>query len=160
MRAWIVTLILIYMGVKQIFTKESQAKIVGAITAAELQTSGEIRVHIEAKCATENVLDRAVDVFYTLGMDKTNLKNGVLIYLAHKSGQFAIIGDKGINECVPSNFWDEIKHQMREDFVKGEFVKGLCSAIISAGDALKKYFPYQEDDINEQPNEISFGDEK
>lgn len=148
------------MTIKQLFTKENQAKIVAAITDAELMTSGEIRVHIEAKCEAENVLDRAVDVFYNLGMDKTALKNGVLIYLAHKTAKFAIIGDKGINELVPDNFWDEIAAQMKSDFAKGEFVDGLCKAITSSGDALKKYFPYQEDDVNEQSNEISFGDEK
>ena len=39
---------------------------------------------------------------------------------------------------------------------KGKFTKGLVLGITRAGEALKIHFPYQEDDINELPNEISW----
>lgn len=144
------------MGSSNFLTKEQQKNIVKAIESAELNTSGEIRVHIEPKCKIE-VLDRAVYVFNKLKMDKTEQRNGVLIYLAYDSHKFAIIGDKGINDIVPDNFWDEVKVQMFDMFVSANYAGGITYAIEQAGIKLKEFFPYQSDDINEQPNDISFG---
>lgn len=144
------------MRIKEFIGKEGEARIVAAIKAAELHTSGEIRVHIESKCSGE-VLDRAVYVFNYLKMYKTEARNGVLIYIAVDSRKLAIIGDSGINSKVPATFWDAIKQKMGVAFAAGLYVDGLCTAIEEAGISLKNYFPYQRDDINEQPDEISFG---
>ena len=142
---------------KDFFNKEEKLEIRKAILNAELDTSGEIRVHIENECK-EEVLDRASYLFGKLGMDKTELHNGVLFYLAIKSHKFAIVGDKGINKEVPENFWADIKTQMTEKFNSGEFTEGLSDGITMAGVRLKKHFPHHIDDINELPDEISFGD--
>ena len=96
-------------------------------------------------------------MFFALGMDKTALRNGVLIYLACESKKFAVIGDKGINDLVPENFWDDVILAMTEEFRAGRFAEGLSAAAVMAGEKLKEFFPYQEDDVNEQPDEISFG---
>lgn len=145
------------MRIKEFIGKHEQEQIVAAIQAAELNTSGEIRVHLESKCPGE-VLDRAVYIFNYLKMYRTQARNGVLIYVAVESRKFAIIGDSGINASVPPDFWDGIKQRMGASFSCGDYVEGLCDAIEEAGFSLKKYFPYQTDDINEQPDEISFGD--
>jgi uncharacterized membrane protein len=146
------------MGVsaKKFFSKQEQEDIKQAILNAELDTSGEIRVHIENVCKGE-VLDRAAYVFKWLKMDQTALRNGVLIYLAVKSRKFAIIGDAGINKSVPANFWDSTKHEMLNYFRNEDFVEGLIFGITQAGLHLKKYFPHKKDDINELPDDISFG---
>ncbi|MDO4735583.1 MAG: TPM domain-containing protein [Bacteroidia bacterium] len=146
------------MKVKEFIGKEGNAQIVAAIKQAELNTSGEIRVHIESKCKSENPVDRAVRVFNFLKMYNTKERNGVLVYVAVESKKFAIIGDTGINNAVPADFWDKIKEQMRESFIAGEYVKGLTEAIKQAGVSLKEYFPYSADDVNEQSDEISFGE--
>ncbi len=146
------------MKVKDFIGTQGSTDIVAAIKEAELNTSGEIRVHIESKCKGDDPVNRAVSIFNHLKMYNTKDRNGVLIYVAVNSKKFAIIGDKGINEVVGANFWDDIKQQMRECFVEGEYVKGLVLAIKQAGVSLKEYFPYQTDDINEQPDEISFGE--
>ncbi len=140
---------------KSFFTSEEKEAIVKAISEAEAMTSGEIRLHVEPHCKNENVLDRAVEVFYKLKMDTTAQQNGVLIYLAYKDHQFAILGDKGINHVVPANFWDSIKEVMREHFLKGEFFQGVVFAIKETGFHLKQYFPLQHNDKNELSNEIS-----
>lgn len=144
------------MKVKDFIGKEGQLQIVQAIKDAELHTSGEIRVHLESKCAGDP-LQRAVYIFNYLKMYNTQSRNGVLVYVAVESRKFAIIGDVGINNAVPDNFWDGIKQRMGEAFSAGNYVEGLSSAIREAGESLKKYFPYQSDDVNEQPDEISFG---
>jgi uncharacterized membrane protein len=141
---------------KDFFTAEEQENIKQAIIGAEMETSGEIRVHIENSCKGD-VLDRAAYVFHHLKMTHTHLRNGVLIYLAISHRKFAIIGDSGINRVVPENFWDDIKEGMLAFFKKGEFSDGLCYAIKASGEQLKKYFPRQADDVDELPDDISFG---
>lgn len=139
------------------FNKEEQALIVRAIKEAELNTSGEIRVHIESKCK-DDAVSRAIYVFNYLKMYETAQRNGVLVYVAHASKKLAIIGDVGINNKVPADFWNKIKDDMISAFSRGCYVEGICEAVKAAGISLKEYFPYQDDDINEQPDEISFGD--
>ena len=75
-----------------------------AIAAAELQTSGELRVHIETTCKGD-VMDRASVVFAALKMHKTEARNGVLVYLSTEDRKFAILGDMGINAKVDDGFW-------------------------------------------------------
>ena len=145
------------MKVKDFIGDRGKAVIEQAIKEAELNTSGEIRVHLESKCSGDPV-QRAVYIFNYLKMYNTQARNGVLVYVAVGSRKFAIIGDAGINAAVPDNFWDGIKDKMRSSFASGNYVEGLVEAVKDAGESLKKYFPYQSDDINEQPDEISFGE--
>jgi uncharacterized membrane protein len=140
----------------QFLSKEDKLLITDAIKAAELNTSGEIRVHVESVIKGD-VLDRAAYIFKSLKMHKTKERNGILFYLAQKSRKFAIIGDAGINAKVPANFWDSIKEKMAADFTSGIFAQGLSNGIRMAGEQLKIHFPYQKDDINELSDEISFG---
>ena len=144
------------MSAKKFFTSEQQNSIKQAIAAAELNTSGEVRVHIDDTCK-EDVLDKAANMFHQLKMDKTALRNGVLFYLAVTDHKFAILGDKGINEKVPVDFWDNIKEVMLSHFKKQEFTEGLCKGIEMAGEKLKSHFPLQTNDTNELNNEVSFG---
>ncbi len=137
-------------------TKEEEQEIVEAIRLAEKETSGEIRIHIE-KTTSKDHFDRALEVFHLLEMDQTELKNGVLIYLAVEDKKFVICGDKGINELVEADFWDTTKNSMANHFKNSNFKQGLVEGITKAGIQLQKYFPFKEGDINELSNEISKG---
>ncbi len=145
------------MKASELLSKEHKARIVQAIQQAETNTSGEIRVHLESLC-NGDPCERAVYVFSHLKMHQTKDHNGVLIYLATKSRKFAIIGDSGINEKVGADFWNDTKDMMAEHFRKGEFAEGLSEAVLSVGEKLKAYFPYQSDDVNELSDEISIGE--
>ena len=138
------------------FTKEDKIEIEKSIKTAELNTSGEIRVHIESKCP-ENELDRAAFWFSELKMHKTELRNGVLFYMAIDDRKFDILGDIGINAKVPNDFWDSTKELMLGFFKEGKIAQGLCVGIIRAGLQLKDKFPYQKQDVNVLNDEISFG---
>lgn len=143
---------------KLFFSEEDKSKIMEAIAKAENATSGEIRVHLEEKCG-EDVIKRATQVFAKLSMHKTELKNGVLIYLAVKDKKFAIIGDKGINNSVPENFWDTIKNNMQTAFSESRFADGIIGAIHESGEQLQHFFPFHNADVNEVSDEISFKDD-
>ncbi len=145
------------MSPKAFFTEEENEDILLAIKNAELDTSGEIRVHIEEKCPGE-VLDRAAIIFKKLDMHKTELRNGVLFYLAIRNRKFAVLGDAGINKVVPENFWDEVRNIMLNHFRDNKFTEGLVEGITLAGQQLKKHFPFKHDDVNELADEISFGE--
>ncbi len=143
-------------SLKDFFSAEQKKQIVEAVQAAEKETSGEIRVHIAERCKGD-VLDCAAYIFEKLEMHKTKLRNGVLFYLSVKDRKFAILGDAGINAVVPDNFWNEVKDAMLEEFRKGQFSEGLVKGIAMAGEKLKAFFPYRDDDINELSDDISFG---
>ncbi len=142
---------------RRLISKEDERRIVASIQAAELDTSGEIRVHIESFCESGDPISRAVYLFNELGMYRTAARNGVLIYVALKSRLFAVIGDTGIDAVIPKGFWNNIKNTLAADFKENRIAEGLCKAILSTGELLKKDFPHQEDDVNEQSDEISFG---
>jgi uncharacterized membrane protein len=142
---------------KDLFTAQQQELIVAAIKVAELNTSCEIKVHIEKKCK-EEVLDHAAFMFDQLEMEKTGLRNGVLIYLALEDRELAILGDTGINLKVPKNFWDATRDVMIHHFKEGEFAEGIANGIQLAGEQLKEHYPYQSDDVNELSDDISFGE--
>jgi uncharacterized membrane protein len=142
--------------VEEFLTKEEEQEIVEAIRVAEKETSGEIRVHIE-KTTSMDAYDRAMEVFHELKMDETELKNGVLIYLAVKDKTFVICGDQGINDVVQNDFWDCTRDIMVSHFKNENYNQGLIDGILRAGEQLKKYFPWEHDDTNELSNEISKG---
>lgn len=143
---------------KKLFDTAAQHQIIQAIKQAELKTSGEIRLHVSDHCKGK-VLDAAAITFEKLAMHKTALRNGVLFFLSVVDHKFAILGDVGINQKVPKDFWEEIKNGCIASFKKGDMIGGLSEGIIKAGEALATHFPYQRDDVNELSNEISFEDE-
>jgi uncharacterized membrane protein len=140
-----------------VFNEDEQQRIRQGIEQAESRSSGEIRVCIEKRCS-EEVLDRAAKYFQQLNMHKTRLRHGVLIYVATVDRKFAIIGDAGINAVVPENFWDSTRDEMLQHFKYGDIVEGIITGLNIAGLQLQKYFPHQDGDQNELPDDIAFMD--
>ena len=138
-------------------SKAEQDEVVEAIQAAEKETSGEIRVHLD-RSAKGNIDRKAVAIFRWLKMHKTAARNGVLVYIAVEDQQFAIIGDQGINQAVPEGFWDSTRDTMAGAFKQGQFAQGIVAGIREAGVQLRTHFPYQSDDVNEWPGDISYGE--
>ena len=143
------------MSAKKAFSESEQESIVQAIRDAEKNTSGEIRVHLDKVCPVDPY-KRAIKVFENLKMHKTAQRNGVLFYLSTEDRKLAIIGDHGINEKVPADFWNVILSDVIELFKQGKLAEGLAHGIAKAGQQLSAFFPYQKDDDNELSNDISF----
>ncbi len=142
------------MHQKEFLAKLDQQRIVDAIAHAEQQTSGEIRVHIQPH-ARGDIRQIAERTFERLGMTKTELRNGVLLFIACEEQRFTILGDRGIDEKVPPGFWDEIAAKLTIRFKAGEFTDGIVDAIHSAGEELRHYFPRSHADVNELTNDIN-----
>lgn len=142
--------------VEDFLTQDEEIAVVEAIRTAEKDTSGEIRVHLEAH-SENDAFDRAADVFDYLHMNNTKLSNGVLIYVAVEDRTLVIMGDKGINDKVPPHFWESTNEAIVTQFKKGNMKQGLVDGILQAGEQLKKHFPYNNKDVNELPDDISIG---
>lgn len=140
------------------FSEEDKLRIKKAIESAEMQTSGEICVYLDKHCSTEP-LKEAIKQFDKFKLSKTKLRNATLIYIAIEDKVFAILGDIGIHEKVGQEFWDNAKAIMKKHFLNGEVVSGIEKAIEQIGGALKMYFPYEDGDVNELPNDVILGDD-
>lgn len=138
-------------------TDEQEQHIIQAIADAENRTSGEIRVHIETTCDIDP-LERASRIFHELGMDETELQNGVLIYLAAEDHKAAVYAGKGIHKQVEEDFWHSVLNLLVDHFKKEEFEQGIAKAVTRVGSKLKDLYPYQKGDVNELSDDISYHD--
>ena len=142
----------------EFFTREEKAQLIEAIQQAEQRTSGEVRVFIESRCRYVNPLDRAVEVFQSLKMGETELRNATLVYVAVKDHQAAVFGDAGIHEKVGQKYWEDEVNKMLLYFREQHLAEGLIQIIKDIGEALHYYFPYERTtDKNELPDDIVFG---
>lgn len=137
---------------------EERSQIAEAIRVAEEGTTGEIRVHIENTCPNDP-LSRAKVLFKALGMHKTRLQNGVLVYIASESRKAAIYGDQAIAEKLPADFWGAEFDVLRTAFSEGHYAQGIQRVVTSIGKELNALFPAdgRGENPDELSNEISFG---
>lgn len=142
----------------RILSKEQEKTVMNAIKEAETNTSGEIRVHIEDRCKIGDPIKRAIEMFGELHMHETELKNGVIVYVAIKDHKLAVWGDEGIHKKVGQNFWNDVLATVQKYFSAKDYETGLSEAILMIGNKLKEYFPYQSNDVNELSDDISYGD--
>ncbi|MGK7370563.1 MAG: TPM domain-containing protein [Candidatus Halalkalibacterium sp. M3_1C_030] len=143
------------MSTNGFLTDKQEQSIIKAIAEAENKTSGEIRVHIEHK-SNRDPLERAARIFHELGMDETELQNGVLIYIATEDHKASVYAGKGIHNQVEEGFWSDVLNILLDHFKKQEFESGIVEAVKKVGNKLKELYPYQGGDENELTDEISY----
>lgn len=126
------------------------------ISLAEKGTSGEIRLYMEGRCSYVDPQIRAQEIFVQLGMHRTHFRNGLLIYIAYRDHDFALIGDKGIYEVADPGFWAAQARALGKSFHHKQYLAGIRDCVMACGDLLRRHFPGHEDDKNELPDEIVF----
>ena len=131
------------------------ASLVEAIKIAEDQSTGEIRVHIDAN-SHDDIAEVAFKTFKALGVDKTAERNGVLFHVNFEEHYLTIIGDEGIHAKVHQDFWDALHDKITAQFAQGNYFKGLYEGILETGLELKRHFPITGENRNELSNEITF----
>ncbi len=143
---------------QEFFTPAEKDCVIETIKAAEQRTSGEIRIFVESRCRFVNPIDRAREVFETLGMNQTAERNGTLVYVAVKDRQAAVFGDEGIHHKVGQKYWEDEVAKMLLFFKDAHLGDGICQVVSDIGEALHFHFPYnRETDKNELPDDIVFG---
>lgn len=136
---------------------EEEKRVIQAIQAAEANTTGEIRIHLQKKLR-RTAWEDAVMVFHDLNMSNTAERNGVLLFIAPANHQLVIIGDQGIHDKVLAHFWVEVRDKILEHFRQGDFATGICVGVDMIGEKLKAYFPAVANQVNENelPDDISY----
>ena len=143
---------------KEFFTDEEKQSIIDAVRSAEQRTSGEVRVFVESRCRYVNAIDRAVEIFENLQMQKTELRNATLVYVAVKDKQLAVFGDEGIHQKVGNEYWANEVVKMIHAFNRDNIAEGISRCVLNIGEALAMNFPYDRGtDKNELPDDIVFG---
>lgn len=142
-----------FMKTKDFIRSLDDQKIASAIGEAEKRTSGEIRVFVTER-AVEDALVEAEKEFLKEGMEKTELRNGVLIYFAPRSQNYAIVGDKGVHEKCGQSFWEEISAHMAPHLKQHDYTEAVLVGVREAGEALARHFPCAAGDRNELPNQV------
>jgi uncharacterized membrane protein len=144
---------------RALFSAEDLDAIAAAVGAAERETSGEIRVHLERRLPRDvpgaDALARATEIFTRLNMHATDARNGVLIYLAVDDHKLAIAGDVGIHARVGDAYWQRIRDAMVERLRRGEARAAVLHAVTEVGAILKTFFPRRPDDRNELSDRVS-----
>jgi uncharacterized membrane protein len=142
----------------EFFAPEEKLLIAEAVRNAEKRTSGEIRVFVETHCRYVDAMDRAREIFDQLKMDQTKDRNAVLVYMAVKDRQLAVLGDEGIHQKVGNEYWNTEVMKMIKTFNQDNYAEGLVICVRDIGEALHTYFPYDSKiDKNELPDDIVFG---
>ncbi|HKQ40558.1 MAG TPA: TPM domain-containing protein [Verrucomicrobiae bacterium] len=142
------------MKTKEFLGQIDDAKVLAAIEAAELKSSGEVRVFVSNELI-EDVMATAQAQFDKIGMAKTKNRNGVLLFFAPKTQRFAVIGDQGIHEKCGQLFWDDVRGLMTERLKAGQYTDAVVAAVNRIGELLAQHFPRDPGDINELPNQIA-----
>jgi uncharacterized membrane protein len=129
-------------------------RVVEAICAAEMGTSGEIRVLV-ARHKADDPVAAAQAYFNKTGMAESPHRNGILIFVAPRSRRFAVIGDSAVHEKCGDAFWTSLTEAMGGHFRQGRFTDGLVHGIERAGELLARTFPRSKSDPAAKPPEAS-----
>ena len=145
------------MRSREFLSKLEHDRIVHAIREGESKTSGEIRVYVQRGKLKADPLIIAQKKFQQLKMDRTRERNAVLIFVAPRAHQFAVVGDKAIHEKCGDEFWQRIVEGMRGHFQNEKFSRALIEAINEIGKLLAAHFPKASTNANELPDDVIEG---
>jgi len=137
------------------FSSQEELAIVSAIGAAESLSRAELRVHYTRKERIDDIFTLALQQFQKLEMHKTEERNGVLIFLAPKAKQLAIVGDEGIHQHVGQEFWEQTHAACIQEIQRNGLAKGIILGLELIGKQMAHYFPISEHNPNELSNEVS-----
>ena len=143
------------LGSKRHLGREDEARLVAAIGRAEQGNRGEVRVHLEGRCAGKDALARAAQLFEQLGMRRTAQDTGVLLYVAVEDRKAAVFAGRGIHGAAQAGFWQEVVDSVAAGYRRGEPAQGLVAAVERLGGLLREAVPGEDVAGNELPDAVS-----
>jgi putative membrane protein len=115
---------------------------------------GLLRLFLSDRQAEEEVRRAATMAFFTERLYKTKAENGILLYISIFEQRVWVLGDRGINERLDQQCWQEIVSLVTHGVKNRRQCEAICEAIDRIGDILEQAFPIQADDKNELHNLI------
>jgi len=142
---------------KRLLSDADLDAIAAAVAAAESQTSGMIKVHLERRVHGHrgDALARAKDVFAHLQMHRTVHRHAVLVYLALEDRKLAVIGDAGIHARVGEPGWNAIRDRMVARLAAGAAREALVGAVDEVGRILHEHFPPGPGDVPDSSDDLT-----
>ncbi|HEY8095721.1 MAG TPA: TPM domain-containing protein [Methylobacter sp.] len=143
---------------RMLFSRAVLLDIEKAVKHSEHQHGGELRFALENALAPGKVWrgmsarQRAIELFSNLRVWDTEENSGVLIYLLLADREVHIVADRGIAKCVTQAEWDAIAEVMRQEFKRGDFLRGSLQGIERITMLLATHFPAGADNRNELSN--------
>lgn len=127
--------------------------IVKAIQKVEAATSGEIRVYVTRHTCVDALAAARVE-FGRLGMERTPLRNGVLLYFAPRSQRFAVIGDEGVQTRVVEAFWTGLRDEIEVRLRAGDLHGAVLHGVQQVGAELAQQYPKHSLDRDDLCNRV------
>jgi uncharacterized membrane protein len=118
--------------------------VVKAIAEAERLTVGEIRVHLSRRWLERDPVARAERIFHAFKMERSPLRNSVLLYVNLKARKLAIIGDEGIHHMAGQPYWEKLVRELQEDLRETFPENAIASAVRRIGTEMARHFPVRK----------------
>lgn len=91
----------------------------------------------------------AMEQFVINNLASLQKSNGVLLFVSAAEHYVEIIADKGVNDLVADETWDNIVKGFSQQVKKGAVAEGFIGAIQQCGEILHEHFPSDGDNNNE-----------
>lgn len=103
----------------------------------------------------DRTLRAAMEQFLAHGLQRTQDRTGVLIYVALAEHRVHVIADDGIHKRVDARIWDDAVSALTDCAREGWIEEGFHRAIGLCADVLATHFPPRPHDSNEVPNRLT-----
>lgn len=108
----------------------------------------------------EEVEEAAITSFHTNGLHRTRDMTGIIIYISVYERMVQVLADKGINDKVNPEVWEEVVTMVTDGIKTGSPGRALCRGVERCGELITHHFPIKHDDTDELPNLIIEGEAK
>ena len=143
---------------KDAFTEEALKRISATVAEVEQHTSAEIRVSIHDERESDQsglpIEKIGEQEFFKLGMEKTKLRNGILLLIIYAERKFYVHGDEGIHSRVDPGTWTDVADVLKSNFSHGHFEEGIHTALKTISKHLMTALPSTGDSTNELSNDV------
>jgi len=96
----------------------------------------------------------ALEQFLLQKLHTTDDRSGVLLFVSCFEHYVEIIADKGINDRVDQERWDQIVRCFISDVKNNDITGGFTRAIERCGSLLSEHFPVDKNNKNELPDRL------
>ncbi len=112
------------------------------------------RFFLSPRRADMAVQKAAAAAFFNESLHNTRDANGILLYVSVLEHRVWVLADKGIDDRIDPQTWQEIVDQVSAGIKKGDRCQALCDGIERIGTILEEHFPIKPDDKDELHNLI------
>ena len=96
----------------------------------------------------------ALEQFLIQNLHATEERTGILLFVSVAEHYVEILADKGINDVVDADAWDNIIRAFVIQVKNKQIADGFVQAITSCGELLEAHFPAHAINNNELPDKL------